>query len=139
MSITFDSYATVTWLEEVKAIHIQWKNLYMSLEKFQEICMKAIEILSENKGKIWIADQYESEGVFNTQIKAIISGDLHAMAKHAGITMVLTVMPKEVGLSSLNTKSWMREASKKEGIALMEFPTLEICKQWIQSSQQANQ
>lgn len=138
MSITFDSYATVTWLDDVQAIHIQWKNLYMSLEKFQEICVAAIGMLTEKKGKIWIADQYDSEGVFNTQIKAIISGDLHAMAKHAGITMVLTVMPKEVGLSSLNTKSWMRDVSKKEGIALMEFPTLEICKEWIQANQQGN-
>ncbi len=131
MSLEFEPHAVVTWLEDVKAIHIEWKKLYMPLERFQEICVTAIGILSEKGGSIWIADQYESEGVFNKQIKEVISGDLHAMAKHAGITKVLTVMPKQVGLSSLNVKSWIRDVNKKEGIATVEFDTLEACKQWI--------
>lgn len=137
MTINFEPHAIVTWLDDVQAIHIEWKKLYMSLERFQEICVSAIGILSEHQGDTWIADQYESEGVFSKTIKDVISGDLHAMAKHAGITKVLTIMPQEVGLSSLNTKSWIRDVNKKEGIATVEFPTLETCKEWILENKDA--
>jgi hypothetical protein len=131
MSYFFEPYATITWLDDIKAIHIKWENLYLVLEKFQEICIKAMSVLSKKGGHIWIADLYDSEGVFNAQIKSIISGDLHIMAQQAGITMVLTIMPKEVGLSSLNTKSWIREVTKKEGIEIVQFDTLDRCKTWI--------
>ena len=130
-------HAKIYWLSDVKAIRVEWLKLFMSLEEFQIICGEAIKILNEFKGKIWIADQYNSEGVFSQEIQNFIIGDLENAAKAAGIEKVLTVTPNNLGLSSMSVKKWSSNVEKKGNFVTGTFETLESCKEWISSAPDA--
>lgn len=134
MRYNFDPYAEVSWLENYQAIHVQWRNLYMSLDQFRVICQQAAQILTENKASIWIANQYESEGVFNKEIQEFIELDLYEAAQQIGIKSILTVMPKEAGLSSLSTKRWVNKAVSRDDFFTETFATLDDCFAWIKDS-----
>jgi hypothetical protein len=94
-----------------------------------------MQIIAAQKGSIWIADMSDSEGVFSKQIQeALASTVMQEQAAAAGIKHILTVLPKVAGLSSLNTKSWLRKVQNMERQDnIVEFPTLETCIGWIKS------
>lgn len=129
--IDFEPHATIEWQEELNAVHIKWKNLYMPIERFLQICGVAVEMVLEKQATVWLADQSESEGVFSKQIKDAIANGGEGM-RQLGITQLLTILPQEAGLSSLNTRSWVKGIKReKTELVVLEFPTLEVCKTWI--------
>ncbi|MGH1339300.1 MAG: hypothetical protein ACRBFS_24490 [Aureispira sp.] len=126
----FEPHATILWEEELNAVHIEWKKLYMPLERFVEICNAAVEVVIEKKATVWLGNQYNSEGVFNKEIKEAIAEGAEPM-KQIGVNKLLTIMPKTMGLSSLNTKSWINGIKGNDGLDMAEFATLEECREWI--------
>lgn len=135
MNTNFLPHAELIWLEEVNAIQVKWLKLHMPIKLFYKICGTAMQILAAQKGSIWIADMSDSEGVFSKEIqKALTSTTMQEQADSVGIKHILTVMPKTAGLSSLNTKSWLKEVKKMERQdTIAEFPNLETCMEWIKS------
>lgn len=139
MSYNFDPHAEITWLEDYQAVHVKWKRLYMSLERFHEICIKAMSILIEHNGVNWIADQYESEGAFNKEIQETMNGEMYVQAQKAGIKLIMVILPKAAGLSSLSTKRWVKSTSEREDMSVDSFATLEECLAWLKDAiQQEN-
>ncbi len=139
MRYNFDPHAEIIWLEDYQAVHVKWKRLYMSLERFNEICSKAMEILSEHNAVNWIADQYESEGAFNKEIHDTINGELYVQAQKVGIKRVMGVLPREAGLSSLSTKRWVNNVAGREDMSMDSFATLEDCLAWLKQELNASQ
>ncbi|NQZ79175.1 MAG: hypothetical protein HRT61_24105 [Ekhidna sp.] len=103
----------------------------MTLEKFREICEAAFKVLQEHKGTLWIADQYESKGVFTSEIQEFIINELADIARDNGLTKVLTVLPKHSGLSAMSAKRWSEEVREKGEFVNEQFKTLADCKEWI--------
>ncbi|MFK7797035.1 MAG: hypothetical protein AB8E82_06245 [Aureispira sp.] len=135
MNTDFRPHAELKWIEEANAIQVKWLQLHMSSKQFYKICAAAIKILMAHKGNIWIADMFDSEGVFSREIQQVITSTvLQQQADAAGIEYVFTVMPKTAGLSSLNTRTWLKKAQKMElQDSVVEFPNLETCLEWIKS------
>lgn len=129
---SFSPYAELVWLEDVNAIQLKWKQLHMSLEQFKEITDKALQMIAANKSITWIADQYDSVGVFSKEIIEYITNELVGIGvTQYKIELVLTIMPKKVGLSSLSTKRWMGDVQKMEAFTMANFANIEDCKEWI--------
>jgi hypothetical protein len=51
-----------------------------------------------------------------------------------GVKYVLTVMPNEMGMSSLGAKRWMGEVQKMDAFTMGNFGTLGSCKKWINAN-----
>jgi hypothetical protein len=131
----FSPYAEIFWLEDINAVQIKWNKLHMSLDKFKEITDKVLQMISINKSSIWIADQYDSEGALNKKIIEFITNELVGDAvENYGVKLVLTIMPKQVGLSSLSAKRWMGEVQKMEAFTMANFTTLDDCKEWVREN-----
>lgn len=103
----------------------------MNLDRFKEICDVAFKVLLENKGDVWIADQYLSEGVFNNEIQRFILNELSQAGQENGVQMVLTVLPKNSGLSTISVKRWSSGIKDQKDFINEQFETLEECKKWI--------
>jgi hypothetical protein len=57
---------------------------------------------------------------------------MQQQAEAAGIEYVFTVMPKTAGLSTLNTRAWLKKARKMElQDSVVDFPNLKTCLEWI--------
>ena len=132
-NLHFEPNAEIQWEHDVKAVRVLWKKLYMDLEKFQEICVAAFEVLQNNSGTIWIADQYNSEGAFKPEIQNFIVNELADIAKKNGLSMVLTILPKNPGLSSMSAKKWSKEVKQRGEFINEQFATLGECKEWIET------
>lgn len=91
-----------------------------------------MQILLDNKASTWIANQYESEGAFKAEVQAFIATALYKTAQEVGIQNILTIMPKEMGLSSLSTKRWVNQTSTSGDINVVSFGTAEDCFDWIE-------
>lgn len=126
-----EPHARIHWLDEIGAVRVEWLNLFMDLDKFKSICGEAINVLKENNGKTWIADSYNSDGVFPNEIQTFIAEELVGLAKSVGITKVLTVMPKNAGLASMTTRSWNNNVKQKGEFVMESFNTLDECKEWL--------
>lgn len=135
--VDFTPHATVSWLEDLKAVRVEWLQLYMSLERFQEICRAALQLLKAHGGSIWVADQHKSIGTFDKNIHDFIVDKLGPIAEQNGITFIAVVMPKEAGLSSLSTKRWNKNTEEKGSIPTGQFETLEDCKKWFLKREEA--
>ena len=134
--IDYKPNAEIIWLEDVKAIQVRWLKLHMKMELFQEIAGKAFEVMSKNNGSIWIADMYDSQGVFPKDIMEYISADETTQASISiGLKWALTVMPKASGLASLSTKSWNKSVDDLNAFVVEQFPDLDTCKEWILKQQ----
>ena len=127
----FNPNARVHWMEGEKAVRVEWLKLFMSLEQFQAICGIAIQVLRQNGGDIWIADQFNSEGAFPKDIQAFIIEELEPIAIAAGIKKILTVVPKELGLSSMSTNRWNANVAAKGNFITKKFNSLEACTDWL--------
>ena len=127
----FEENAEITWEADVNAVRVIWKNLFMNLDRFKEICDVAFKVLLENKGDVWIADQYLSEGVFNNEIQRFILNELSQAGQENGVQMVLTVLPKNSGLSTISVKRWSSGIKDQKDFINEQFETLEECKKWI--------
>ncbi len=133
MDTDFLPHAELKWLEEANAIQVRWLILHMSSRQFYTICSAALQILMQHKGNIWIADMSDSDGVFSSKIQhALTSTVMQQQAEAAGIEYVFTVMPKTAGLSTLNTRAWLKKARKMElQDSVVDFPNLKTCLEWI--------
>jgi len=127
----FEPHAEITWLGDVSAVRVKWNKLFMSLERFQEICVAAFGVLRENNGAIWIADQHDSEGVFSKEIQDFILNELSEIAQANKLEMVLTILPKNSGLSTMSVKRWTSGVRDKNEFISEQFENLEDCKEWI--------
>ena len=127
----FEPHAEIVWEEDVKAVRVVWKKLFMTLTRFQEICQTAFEILQSEKGAIWIADQYRSEGVFNKEIQDFMMNDLAVIAHQNGLRMVLTILPMKSALSAMSVKRWSAGLKEKREFMNEQFSSLEDCKEWV--------
>lgn len=126
--INSEPHARIHWLEKQKAVRVEWLKLHMNMEKFQEIAGQALGVLQKHKGTIWLADSYNSEGVFSQDIQQFMHGDdMTNFAKQAGLKMILSVMPKQAGLASLSTKKWTKEAENRGEYMVHQFPDLQTC------------
>lgn len=125
-------HARIHWIEEFKAVRVEWLKLHMKLETFQGIIGEALQVLKEHQGSIWLADSYESEGVFPQDIQEFMQNDdTTAFAKSFGLKMILSVMPKQAGLSSLSTKKWTKDAESRGDYIVHQFPDLDTCLTWL--------
>ena len=131
----FSIYAEISWVEEINAIQVKWNKLHMTLDKFKEITDTALRMILMKRSSIWIANQYDSEGVFSREVVEYISNELVGVAVwNYGVKLVLTIMPKQVGLSSLSTKHWIGQVQRKEAFTMAEFANLEDCRKWVQEN-----
>ncbi|MEM6831570.1 MAG: hypothetical protein AAGA66_15770 [Bacteroidota bacterium] len=126
-------YAKIHWLEDVKAVRVELFDLFMSLDDFINVMNHVLEFIKEYKSEIWIADSYNSEGVFSKEIQEYISNELIATGVSIGVKKVLTVMPKSYGLANMTTKNWQARVRKANAFVMEEFPDIETCKRWISS------
>lgn len=126
-------HAKIHWIEDLEAVRVEWLQLFMSLDKFQSICKQAINVLQEGGGSIWIADSYESEGVFPDEIQTFITEQLVPLAKSVGIKRVLTILPKESGLASMATRKWQQGVKEKDAFIMEQFPNMQSCRTWIET------
>ncbi|MDW3191473.1 MAG: hypothetical protein R8G66_03885 [Cytophagales bacterium] len=132
LKINLEPHARVHWLESHKTLRVEWLKLHMSTERFQEIAGQALRVLQEHKGSIWLADSYNSEGVFSQEIQSFMHGDdMTNFARQAGLRMILSVMPKQAGLASLSTKKWTKEAENRGDYIVQQFPDLDTCLNWV--------
>lgn len=130
--ISFPPYVEIIWLEDVNAVQAKWTELHLSLEKFKEVTDAVMKMLLSHNSTIWIADQYDGEGVFNKKIIDFITNELVGDAvTNYGIKLVLTVAPRVKGISSLNTKRWLGDVQEMVDFTMASFATIEDCKQWI--------
>ena len=127
----FSPNAKIHWMEDIQAVRVEWFKLFMTLEQFQTICGAAVQVLQQHKGEIWIADQYNSEGVFPINIQEFMIGGLEVMGKSVGIKKILTVAPKELGLSSMSTKRWNNNVAERGQFMTLQFQTLQECTEWL--------
>jgi hypothetical protein len=133
--VDFSPYVELFWLEDVKAVQVKWGQLHLSLDKFKEITDTILEMISINKSCIWIVDQYDSKGAFKKEVLEYITNELVGVAVGTyGVKYVLTVMPNEMGMSSLSAKRWMGEVQKMDAFTMGNFGTLESCKKWISAN-----
>ena len=129
---SFEDNADVFWESDVDAVRVVWKNLFMSIGRFREVCKAAFEELHKNGGEIWIADQRSSQGVFSHEIQQYILNELSVEAREKGVSMVLTVLPKNSGLSKISAKRWSSGIKTQNEFINEQFESLEECKRWIQ-------
>ncbi len=135
-SIKYPPFAEITYHADLKAVHVKWLKLHMKLTEFEEIANHAFGILKENGGYVWIADMYDSQGVFPKDIMSYISSDETTAASMAmGLKWALTIMPKAAGLSSLSTKSWNKDVKSKDAFVVEQFPSWYACTDWIKAQQ----
>ena len=129
-------HAEISWLAEINAVQVKWLQLHMSLDRFKEITNTVLEMMTINKSSIWIANQYDSEGAIRKEILKYMTTEMVeiAVGKY-GVKLVLTVMPKVKGLTSLSTKRWIGDVQKLDAVTMVNFGTLEDCKQWILENQ----
>ncbi|CAA6813199.1 MAG: Unknown protein, partial [uncultured Aureispira sp.] len=113
-------YVEILWLEDVKAVQVKWLQLHLSLEEFKEVTTAVVEMIRMHESSIWIVDQYNSQGVFSKKIIDFIANEL---VEDIGVKLILTVVPKEKGLSSLNTKRWMGDVRKVGEFTMVDFAT----------------
>ena len=131
-STDFLPYAKVYWYQELSAVRVSWLKLHMSLEEFQKIANYAFDVMQKNKGYIWIADMYESKGVFSPDVVAYISDEkTTAASAQAGLRWALTIKPKELGLASMSTKKWNQDVRDKTQFIMEDFADLESCMDWL--------
>ncbi len=126
-------YAQVHWLEDVKAVRIQWLDLFVGLDDFKQITTNALELIKEHKSSIWIMDAFNSDGVFSNEIQSFISDELVELGVSEGVLKVLTIMPKSAGLANMTTKNWQARVRKKNAFVMEDFSDLDACKKWILS------
>lgn len=131
----FENHANLFYSEEMKAIRVEWKKLYMSKDKWLEIINRAIELGREHDVSIWIADLYESEGMFSNDVIEYWTSNGIDLIKNNGFRYVLTVNPKKIGLTSISDKTWKKPVSEKNAFQLFEFPDMKGVKQWINEFQ----
>ncbi len=125
-------YAKIYWEEDVQAVRVEWLRLFMKLDDFKKVVEYALGILRENHGAIWIADSSNSKGVFSEEVQEYMQmDDVATFAKMAGLSMLLTVMPQNSGLSSMSTNKWKKRAEEKHIYYMEEFKDLKSCKEWI--------
>jgi len=130
----FSPYAEVTWESEIKAIRVKWNKLHLKMSDFEEIVGKAFEVMKQNNGYIWIADMYDSEGVFPKEVVDYISADSTTEASRSlGLKWALTIMPKKSGLSSLSTKAWNKSVEELDVFVVEQFPDFDTCEKWIEA------
>lgn len=131
LKLDFSPNAIVTWEEEVQAVRLRWKRLFLQLSEFEKISYAALDIISENNGKIWIADMFDSEGAFPQDVQQFIAETLISDGISRGLNMLLTVVPNQSGLASLSMKKWSNEVSNSNGFITAQFQTFENCSSWI--------
>ena len=132
----YSPHAEVVWENDLKSIRVKWKKLHMTMSQFEEIAGKAFEVMKQHNGYIWIADMYESEGVFPKDIMDYISAESTTEAsKSLGLKWALTIMPKKSGLASLSTKSWNKSVDELNIFVVEQFQDFETCQEWIQKQQ----
>lgn len=127
----FDPHAEIAWLERYNAIHVKWKQLHMPTERFQQICAKAASTAVQYKAKIWIADQYEREGIFSQEQQRAITGNLQAITLHLGVKSVLRILPKTMRENSSSIKRLTQKIRPQDELLTRSFTTLEECLEWI--------
>ena len=128
----FENYANIYWIEDYKAVRVEWYNLYMQLEKFQEIYHAGIDLLLDKKGTVWIADQYQSKGVFSKDVQTYIVSQLAPEHIPKGLDTLITIEPKALGFSTHSMKKWTKEVEQSGPFTTGKFPTLEDCEAWLQ-------
>jgi len=130
--VNFPPYVELFWLEDINVVQLKWTGLYLSLDKFKEVANAAKKMLSVHNSSIWIADQYDSKGAFNKEVLDYIANELvEDVVANYEVKLVLTIMPKDKGISSLSAKRWVGDVQEMGVFKMATFPTIEACKKWI--------
>ena len=129
----FSPNAKIHWMEDIQAIRVEWFKLHMTLEHFQTICGAGIQVLQQKGASLWIADQYNSEGAYPKDVQDFVVRELEDIAVSVGVKKILTIMPKELGLSSMSTKRWNNNLAERGNFMLQNFSTLEACLAWLKT------
>jgi hypothetical protein len=117
--IDFSPYAEIFWLEDVNAVRVKWSQLHISLEEFKEITEAVFKMITKTKSCIWIVDQYDSKSAFKKEVLEYVTNELVGLAVGKyGVKYVLTVMPNEMGISSLSAKRWSGEVQKMDAFTM---------------------
>lgn len=132
----YPPHAEISWLEDVNAVQVKWLQLHMTLERFKEITGAVLEMMALHNSSISIANQYDSEGAINKVLLEYMTNDLVEISVNKyGVTRVLTVMPKSLGLASLSTKRWIGDVQKKDTVTMASFVNIEDCIEWIKENE----
>lgn len=121
--------AKIYWDSDLDSIRCEWLNLFGELDELKRISKTAVELAKANDSNKFIVDSYGSKGVFPPEFLNYIRDELTPFAYQCGVKSLITILPKELGLSSMATKSWQKE--EKSGMTLINFKTLEDCKEWV--------
>lgn len=128
---TIPPYANIHWMDDLKAVRVEWLNQYMTLDQFKNICNKVIDVVKSKNSTMWVADAHNSQGVFPYEIQEFMSNGLVDLAKSAGVSKIVSIMPKSQGFASVGTKSWNHEVKQQGKFKLESFPDLESCRETL--------
>ncbi len=124
----FDPHARIHLIEDCEAIYLQWNKLFMTQGQWMDILKEAIAIGKANGFSTWIADMYNSEGIFSPEVISYWKTSGMDLVKKNGFKQVLTVNPKHISTSD---RSWKVPFNENSPLQLIEFPNLEKLKNWI--------
>lgn len=131
MTLNYEPNVTIHWMEDVSAVCATWTKLHLTGERFLEIANSCNDFAASKNSKILIVDQYDGIGTHPKEVQDIIaSGQLDDKSKDSGVKMLLTVMPKSLGLASISAKKWTKSVGSYT-LTFKLFETMEECKQWI--------
>ena len=120
-----------TWEEDVKSVLDSWTDYNVSLEDFkQAVFVTGVKYFTAHSGVAWIVDSSVAKGSFSKEIQNFIQSDGFPIFNKAGLKFFITVLPKEVGITTLTVRNYSSKADPF-GIELVEAKTVEDAKEWL--------
>lgn len=126
--VAFESNViTINWLENEKAVHMNWKK-FAKGDEFKEALNKGLDTIISKKATRWIADMVNL-GTVTEEDQKWSNEDWFPRGLQGGITKMALIMPKSV-IASMSVNDIM---SKIEGTALTThyFDNLDDAKKWV--------
>lgn len=126
--------ANLYYHANLNAVRIEWLKLAVKMDQFHAIVNEMINFIQYNTPDNLIVDQYNSTHSFSKEIQHFIDTQLQGAVQALGIKNILTVVPKERGLSSLSVSHWQRNVKRESNFNMVNFETLAECTAWIENN-----
>src|SRR4051794_18891434 len=112
------SYAEISWDEASKAVMLVWKE-FASLEKYQLVLNKVLELLEQKKGYKFLTDS-RNMMAFNKEVEEWIMQDWVPRAKAANLKVIAYIVPKSaiarVSLKSVEGRTGIQKVAHFDNV-----------------------
>lgn len=127
MTVYDKDFIAIHWLEDIKAVHMEWKKFARG-DNFKEALNTGLKLIIDKKTGNWIADMVHL-GTVAEEDQKWSNEDWFPRALQGGVKNMALIMPKSV-IASMSVSDIM---NKVEGTDLVThyFDNLQDAKKWI--------